>query len=90
MSGAAGGDPVRRRPAHVVHPDDVHVQQSTQLAAYMRAEAVRRVRVAGPVGERVVASVGGDPADDVALETHRRKLIDPATASAMRTGWTAR
>ena len=47
------------------------MQQPAQLAAQMRAVAVRGVRVAGPVREGVMTAVGGDPADDIALETHR-------------------
>lgn len=49
----------------------MRVQQTAQLAAQMCAVAVRGVGVPRPVGEGVVAAVGGDPADDVALETHR-------------------
>jgi hypothetical protein len=65
-----GGIVLRQRTVVAEQPADVGVQQPAQLAAQMRAVAVRRVRVAGPIGEGVVAAVGGDPADDVTLETH--------------------
>ena len=47
------------------------VGQAAELAGHAGPVAIGGVRVAGPVGEGVVAAVDGDPADDVALETHR-------------------
>jgi hypothetical protein len=49
----------------------VGVEQPSQQAAKTASMPVRRVRVAGPVGERMVPPVRCDPADDVALEAHR-------------------
>lgn len=66
-----GGVTLRRRTVVAEEPADVRVHQPAQLAAQMRAVAVRGVRIPRPVGEGVVAAVRGDPADDVTLETHR-------------------
>ena len=48
------------------------------------AVAAGHMRVAGPVGEGMVAAVDGDPADDLALKAH-----DTAIASMARSAGTA-
>ena len=56
---------VAQQPAHV------RVGQTAKLPGQAGSVPVRRMRVARPVGERMMTPVDRDPADDVALEAHR-------------------
>jgi hypothetical protein len=59
------GRVIAEQPAHL------GTRQAAELAADAGAVPVGRMRVTGPVGERVVAAVDGDPADHLALAAHR-------------------
>ena len=52
-------------------PTDVGVPQPAQAAYRGRADPERRVGIADPIGESVVAPMVGHPADQGALERHR-------------------
>src|SRR5580692_7605992 len=47
------------------------MSETTELPGQAGSVPVRRMRVAWPVGKRVMTAMDRDPADDVALEAHR-------------------
>ncbi len=66
-----GGVTARRRAAGGEQPPEVGVPQALQLAGETATVVLRRVRVAGRVGEHVMAPVVGHPTDRTALVGHR-------------------
>jgi hypothetical protein len=47
--------------------------ETAELPGQAGSVPVRRMRVARPVGKCVMATVDGDPADDITLEAHRAR-----------------
>ncbi len=66
-----GGIALLRRWITGEQPANMGVQRAPHLAARPGAEPVRRMRVARPIGERVVPPVRSHPPQHVALEAHR-------------------